>query len=78
MQKVIDAMVLEVMTITPDEVISTIYIGGGTPSFIPAELISKLMNAIKEHFDVSDSAEITIEVNPVSLTRAKAEIYRSC
>ena len=78
MQKVIDAMVLEVMTITPDEVISTIYIGGGTPSFIPAELISKLMNAIKEHFDVADSAEITIEVNPVSLTRAKAEIYRSC
>lgn len=75
--KVIDAMISEVLSISPDEVINTIYIGGGTPSFIPAEQIAKLVNAIKDHFEVAIDAEITIEVNPVSLTSAKAAIYRA-
>ena len=44
--------------------VQTIYIGGGTPSCIDSELIAMILENIEELFDVSDSAEITIEVNP--------------
>ena len=76
-EKVIESMIHEISRAEVNESISTIYIGGGTPSYIPAELIVKLMTAIKEHFDVEEDAEITIEVNPSSLTSDKAVQYRN-
>lgn len=42
----------------------TIYFGGGTPSIIEAELIGKIINSAKEHFDIDENSEITIECNP--------------
>ena len=75
-EKVIDSMIREIRSIENDDSISTVYIGGGTPSFIPAELIVRLIGAIRDHLNVEDGAEITIEVNPSSLTPAKASMYR--
>ena len=54
----------------------TLYIGGGTPSSIDAKDIARLVDAVKDLFRLSDDAEITIEVNPSSLTADKAAIYR--
>ena len=44
----------------------TVYFGGGTPSTVDAELIEKLLNAARAHFEIADGAEITIECNPSS------------
>ena len=57
--------------------VSTIYFGGGTPSYINKELIGKILNKIKEKFIVLQNAEITIEVNPGTVDREKLEYYRS-
>lgn len=57
--------------------VQTIYIGGGTPSCIDSELIAKIIEKIEEAFDVSDSAEITIEVNPGTLLNNKARDYKN-
>ena len=47
--------------------ISTIFIGGGTPSFISPELIQKIMNKVKSLFSVDADAEISMEMNPGTL-----------
>lgn len=47
--------------------INTIFIGGGTPSVLPAGCVSLIINAIKANYNVLPSAEITIEANPNSI-----------
>lgn len=59
-----------------DRVVTTIFLGGGTPSILPAELISQIFAALQECFVIDEKAEITIEANPGTLTMEKLEIYR--
>lgn len=44
--------------------VDTIFIGGGTPSAVDASWIEKLMETVEGCFNVSDDAEISMEVNP--------------
>ena len=46
------------------ESVSTIYIGGGTPSFIHEKYITGIIATIKKYYNIEKNAEITIEVNP--------------
>lgn len=48
--------------------LSTIYFGGGTPSILAPRLIEKILKKISEHFVWEDSCEITLEVNPGTVT----------
>lgn len=67
-----DALVKE-MTMRNDylsgEPVDTIYIGGGTPSVLPPQMLEKIMNGIRAVFSVDSKAEITIEVNPDDINR---------
>ena len=56
--------------------IKTIYIGGGTPSVIKQENIKKVLDTIKENYEVEPNAEITIEVNPGTVTIEKLQTYK--
>lgn len=49
--------------------IDTIYFGGGTPSYYGAGRIADILNALKKHGRVLLDAEVTVEVNPDSITR---------
>ena len=53
----------------------TIYIGGGTPSYIDSKYIVEILNAIYKKYKVDENAEITIEVNPCSVTKEKLMDY---
>jgi len=57
--------------------VNSIYIGGGTPSAIDAKHINCIMQVIRSCTTVTDDAEITIEVNPESITKEKLNIYKS-
>ena len=57
--------------------IDTIYIGGGTPSLFDSGNIEKILDAIKEKFDLQKDNEITIECNPNSLDEDKIKGYRA-
>lgn len=59
-------------------IVNTIYIGGGTPSYIDSNLIVKVIEKIKEVFVVSEQVEITIEINPGTITREKLLAYKAC
>ena len=52
----------------PDHELDTIYFGGGTPSYYPAEHLTALLKTIRAQFHVHPEAEITFEANPDSIT----------
>ncbi len=56
--------------------VSSIFIGGGTPSMVKAEEIAMLLDIVKEHYVLTPDAEITIEVNPGTVDAEKLSIYR--
>lgn len=55
----------------------TVYIGGGTPSSVPVSYIERVLEALRSVAEISNDAEISIEVNPGTMDRKKAEAYRS-
>lgn len=60
-----------------DIVIDTIYIGGGTPSFIESKYIVQILNTLKENFVIKNNPEITIEINPGTVDKDKLQDYYS-
>lgn len=50
------------------EVIDTVYIGGGTPSLLPAPLMEKLLSGLRDCFDIPEGIEWSCEANPGTLT----------
>ena len=58
--------------------VNTIYIGGGTPSFIDSKYIVNIIKIIKEKFKLDENVEITLEVNPGTVTKEKLELYKNC
>ncbi len=57
--------------------IDTVYFGGGTPSTLTGEQLRMILDAIKENFTLSPSAEITIEANPDDLSPEYLATLRS-
>ena len=57
--------------------VTTIFFGGGTPTVLPAEHLSVLIDDIADRFGLSADAEITTEANPETLTPAYLEKLRA-
>ncbi|NWG14847.1 MAG: radical SAM family heme chaperone HemW [Acidobacteria bacterium] len=55
--------------------VDSIYFGGGTPSLLRTGLVSRTLAAIGRWFDIADGCEVSIEANPETITREKAESY---
>lgn len=62
----------------PKQPISSIFIGGGTPSCIKKEYLKQIIETIRQNFDVVQNAEITIEANPCSISFEKLVEYKNC
>jgi oxygen-independent coproporphyrinogen-3 oxidase len=57
-------------------VLDTVYFGGGTPSLLPAEdIVSVLKELANAGFATGPQTEITIEINPATISAQKMEIY---
>lgn len=59
-----------------DRIIKTIYIGGGTPSFIDSLHIKDIMQILKLNYNISSDVEATIEMNPGTITKQKLIDYK--
>jgi oxygen-independent coproporphyrinogen-3 oxidase len=55
--------------------LETVYLGGGTPSLLPADLIARLLRFVATTFDVAPDAEVTLEANPASTDETKVEAW---
>jgi oxygen-independent coproporphyrinogen-3 oxidase len=57
--------------------VDTIYFGGGTPSLLAPAQVERLLRAVRERFTVASDAEVTMEMNPGTVTpRALIELRR--
>lgn len=57
--------------------ISSIFIGGGTPSSIDENYIEQILNYVFKNFNTKENIEVSIEVNPGSVTVEKASKYKA-
>lgn len=57
--------------------VESIYFGGGTPSSVPASHIETMLTLIKSKCTLTDDCEITLEVNPGTITRESAIQYKN-
>jgi oxygen-independent coproporphyrinogen-3 oxidase len=74
-----EALRREIVISSPEFVdydVRSIFFGGGTPSFVDAKEICDTLRLIKQRFNVSADAEISIEANPASAMREKLFSYR--
>ena len=55
--------------------VHTVFIGGGTPSYLPAEDIDTIMSAVREAFEIEGGAEVTMEANPGDFDAGKLTRY---
>ncbi len=59
-----------------DKKVISIFVGGGTPSFVSEKYICKMLEAVRDSFNLCDDAEISIEANPASAISDKLLAYR--
>jgi len=57
--------------------LTSLYIGGGTPSLLSFSLLFSLFSTINDTFTISPKAEVTIEANPASITKDKAQNWKT-
>lgn len=58
-----------------ERIVTSIFIGGGTPSLLSGDSIRQLMEHIREGFTLAPDAEITMEVNPGTVTAEKLTAF---
>lgn len=74
-----DALIREIEFYGPkmkDYLVSTIFIGGGTPTWLDENKMLEIIDNIYTYFQVSQEAEVTMECNPGTVTVTKLEKYR--
>lgn len=56
--------------------VDTVYFGGGTPSLLEPSQLQDILRAVHDRFDVAPASEITLEINPGSITETKLRDFR--
>lgn len=74
----VQALLREIQAVEEGEgrSVSSIFIGGGTPSVLDERLLGDILKEIRNRFKIEECAEITIEVNPGTANIGKLQAYR--
>ncbi|RII28508.1 MAG: coproporphyrinogen III oxidase [Geobacter sp.] len=70
-------MELRAATLTAPVTAPTLYLGGGTPSLMPPELVKRVIDGARKWYGLLSDAEVTIEANPGTVDRQKLAGYRA-
>ena len=62
--------------LAPNEVLETIFIGGGTPSLMPPEVVASVIDTARVAWRCHNALEITMEANPGSVEAGRFRTYR--
>ncbi len=62
---------------TGPRTVSSIFLGGGTPSLMQPQTVGAILDAIGRHWHVSADAEVTLEANPTSVEATRFAGYRA-
>jgi oxygen-independent coproporphyrinogen-3 oxidase len=61
---------------SPGRDVSSIFLGGGTPSLMQPQTVGAILEAIGKHWRVADDVEVTLEANPTSVEATRFRGYR--
>jgi oxygen-independent coproporphyrinogen III oxidase len=67
-RRYVSALCEEIKKRADGRAVSTVYIGGGTPTILPVEELEKIISALRAGFSLTPDAEITVEANPNDAT----------
>lgn len=79
-ERFVRAFVREIETTAaraPGRDVSSIFLGGGTPSLMQPRTVGAILEAIGQHWSVADDVEITLEANPTSVEATRFRGYRT-
>lgn len=78
-ERYVDALCKEISSpkskIQNPNAIDSIYFGGGTPSLLTAKQVDRILQTIRNQFSITSDAEITIEINPATITLETVKSY---
>ena len=63
--------------LAPGRSVSSIFMGGGTPSLMAPTTVASILDCIAEHWEVSSKVEVTLEANPTSVEAERFRGYRA-
>jgi oxygen-independent coproporphyrinogen-3 oxidase len=76
-RETLEAICVHIAGVPAEElVVPTVFFGGGTPSFPEPEGIIRILDTVRRHFRVLPDAEVSIEVNPGTVDRARYAVLR--
>ena len=67
----VEALISEIRHRSDEGPVATVFFGGGTPTQLDSDHLGRIIDAIRDCFDVAADAEVTIEANPESVSRSK-------
>lgn len=76
-ERYVDALCSELTILKVKGPLKSLYIGGGTPTVLSLLCLDRLFGCIHDNFSFNETAEITVEANPGTLTGPKVEIIKS-
>ncbi len=62
---------------TPFRTVSTIFLGGGTPSLMQPATVGAVLDAVARHWSIAPDVEVTLEANPTSVEAARFRGFRA-
>ncbi len=74
-----EALLLHMQDYAPSaatRTVDTVFIGGGTPTTLPREMMLELLDGVKRHFAIAPGVEWTMETNPATVSVADLKKYR--
>lgn len=78
-ERYVKALEIDIQTTRETELsktVDTIYFGGGTPSMLSQSQIERLLDAVHKRFQVEPTAEVTMEINPGSVSKSTLSEFR--
>lgn len=78
-KRYVDRLIEEIETASAgfhDTAVTSVFVGGGTPSILEAGEIVRIFEALRRNFNIEETAEISMEANPGTVTEEKLFSYR--
>ena len=76
-KKYLDALEKEITNNYKNEILDTIYVGGGTPTSLTAVQLDRLLAGAREILPFKEGKEFTVEANPGDLTKEKLQVMKN-
>jgi len=72
----LEAISIELSQLAGPHPIDTLFLGGGTPTFLPIAHLEKLLDSLRNTFNLGDRAEFSVEANPADITTDKVRLLK--